>query len=725
MPVKGFLIKYNYLLRFVLSLFVALCIPLLIFAFTILQHSYGEMIKRNEDYYRNTTASFVAYFDEQLSVMKDHALTIAFDNAQGYNKITKETIESHPYYYLMAAKTLADYKIGLPNTTDIGLHFQGTDYIITSGFKYTISDFLRAYSGTSSEQMQAMTGFFTGDGNKTSMLSTFQYNYYKDAKLFIGIPVTMNNQHKALIFYILKSDSISTSFFGTQSSGQLQLCMFDYDGSLVYTNKPLATELIGNEEFTRFIRSSDSTIFKYSNNENSYTVFKAPNAKLGKIFVSIVPQDQVEKSYRQFYNVMRNNTILIAAFFLLLLALTAYINYKPILTLVRRIINMHSNIGINSEIKTIACAFDQMEEFVSEQKIILMDYFLANFLYGIPIPQADAERLDIKLHGGLFCVLTISDLKLDTSGREQLAEVISLKCDIHAYITDVLYKDHMVLICVLKDEDVSKLVQEVKQYLFSHYGISYRIGVGHVVKHLDDIQKSYMNALHSTESTTVNLAAPNTEISIIQDYPSDEIMLLLYYVQNGEKDNALKTLSSIVQYISSEIDTMLLQRYICYDILISYIKCLKQIKYPLGSKETGDLLAHTNIDDLYHSLSDSIRLVCESIAYNNNKMYDSLQKEIIEYINGNFTDSNICRTQVADKFGISIYSLSRIFKDSIGIGFKEYITGKRMELSRQLLLTTDKSIVQITADVGFDDPDYFSKLFKANYGLSPSKFRSQ
>jgi len=106
-------------------------------------------------------------------------------------------------------------------------------------------------------------------------------------------------------------------------------------------------------------------------------------------------------------------------------------------------------------------------------------------------------------------------------------------------------------------------------------------------------------------------------------------------------------------------------------------------------------------------------------------MGDSLQKDILNYINENFTDPDICRTQVADKFGISIYSLSRLFKDIVGIGFKEYISAKRMELSRQLLLTSDKSIVKITADIGFDDPNYFSKLFKANYGVTPSKFRGQ
>lgn len=464
-------------------------------------------------------------------------------------------------------------------------------------------------------------------------------------------------------------------------------------------------------------------IFKYGGSKNNYTVFKVHNANLGKIFVSIVPQDQIEESYLQFYNIIKTITIFISMGFLFMLALIVYFNYKPILNIVRSI-NRRSNMSINNEIKTITHAFDQMEEFVSEQKNMLMDYFLSNLLYGISIPQADVERLDINLQDRCFCVLAVPGLKLDTTGREQLAEHILLKCGTHTYITDILCKNHTVLICLLKSDNTSELVEQVKQFLYSQYGILYKIGTGHIVYQLNDIRKSYMNSLYSAESPTLNSYSPNAQTSIFENYPSEDITFFLQYIQNGRAANALETLESIMQYIA-RIDTVFLQRYVCYDILITYSKFLKQIEYPVSPKEISDLLAYHNVSELHESLSASVKLVCEHVSSNNNSMYNSLQKEVIEYINKNFTDSNLCRTQVADHFNISIYSLSRLFKDSIGIGFTEYITAKRMELSRQLLLTTDKSIVQITSETGFNDPDYFSKLFKINYGLSPSKFRNQ
>ena len=149
MQAKQFLRKHNYLLRMVLSLCLALYIPGFIFGLIVVRRSYDEMLKRNEVYYRETTASFAAYFNTQLNLLKNHALAVTIDNMKVHNKIIKETVESHPYYYLMATKALTDFKIGLPNTVDIGLYFKDTDYIITSTFKYTMNDFLRAYSGDS------------------------------------------------------------------------------------------------------------------------------------------------------------------------------------------------------------------------------------------------------------------------------------------------------------------------------------------------------------------------------------------------------------------------------------------------------------------------------------------------------------------------------------------------------------------------------------------------
>ena len=101
----------------------------------------------------------------------------------------------------------------------------------------------------------------------------------------------------------------------------------------------------------------------------------------------------------------------------------------------------------------------------------------------------------------------------------------------------------------------------------------------------------------------------------------------------------------------------------------------------------------------------------------------ALKAEVERYIRANFRDAMMSQTSVADHFKISVYSLSRLFRKHIGIGFTEFVTGVRLEEAQQLLLKTDLSIAAIAGAVGMPNSNYFSRLFKATYLVSPAQFR--
>lgn len=103
--------------------------------------------------------------------------------------------------------------------------------------------------------------------------------------------------------------------------------------------------------------------------------------------------------------------------------------------------------------------------------------------------------------------------------------------------------------------------------------------------------------------------------------------------------------------------------------------------------------------------------------------YEVLKEEIFEYLEANYNDQDLTQTKVADRFNVSVYSLSRIFKKQFGMGFSEYINGKRVEKSKEFLQKTDLSIREISTMVGFSDSNYFAKIFRNNVGVSPTEFR--
>ncbi|MDO5089432.1 MAG: helix-turn-helix transcriptional regulator [Leptotrichiaceae bacterium] len=72
---------------------------------------------------------------------------------------------------------------------------------------------------------------------------------------------------------------------------------------------------------------------------------------------------------------------------------------------------------------------------------------------------------------------------------------------------------------------------------------------------------------------------------------------------------------------------------------------------------------------------------------------------------------------------ISNYQLQRAFKKIEGITIYQYIQKKKMEYSKFLLETTDKNILDIAIEVGYENPSKFSKTFKKYFGILPSKYQ--
>ena len=67
--------------------------------------------------------------------------------------------------------------------------------------------------------------------------------------------------------------------------------------------------------------------------------------------------------------------------------------------------------------------------------------------------------------------------------------------------------------------------------------------------------------------------------------------------------------------------------------------------------------------------------------------------------------------------------LTRVFKRQTGMSIKEYLIKKRMETARSLLQTTEDSVSEIGAGVGYDNCSYFIKLFRKYYGQTTKQFR--
>ncbi len=92
---------------------------------------------------------------------------------------------------------------------------------------------------------------------------------------------------------------------------------------------------------------------------------------------------------------------------------------------------------------------------------------------------------------------------------------------------------------------------------------------------------------------------------------------------------------------------------------------------------------------------------------------------IKEYIDRSFT-SDVTLEDLSRHFFISKHYLSHVFRDHNGVSPIKYLISKRMQLAAGLLADTCHSITDISRMSGYDNPLYFSKVFKKTFAMSQS-----
>lgn len=100
----------------------------------------------------------------------------------------------------------------------------------------------------------------------------------------------------------------------------------------------------------------------------------------------------------------------------------------------------------------------------------------------------------------------------------------------------------------------------------------------------------------------------------------------------------------------------------------------------------------------------------------------STMRRVCEYIDQHFAE----RIQIAELAGIaslSVYHFARQFRLSAGVTPHMYITRKRIEVARTMLLQTDLSVTEIALAAGFSDQSHFTRIFRHSTGTTPAHFR--
>ncbi len=109
----------------------------------------------------------------------------------------------------------------------------------------------------------------------------------------------------------------------------------------------------------------------------------------------------------------------------------------------------------------------------------------------------------------------------------------------------------------------------------------------------------------------------------------------------------------------------------------------------------------------------------------NSSYYGSKYKTLIfpavNYISNNYLKEKITAEKLACMCGISVSYLRRLFNSCYGVSPIEYIINLRLQYAKELIVSGGFSVTAAAENSGFNDISYFSRAFKKNFGISPSK----
>lgn len=210
-------------------------------------------------------------------------------------------------------------------------------------------------------------------------------------------------------------------------------------------------------------------------------------------------------------------------------------------------------------------------------------------------------------------------------------------------------------------------------------------------------------------------------------FPEPDIKILEFYLDNAQYSAFLENCR---RYLRRLAETNCL----CQLSLSSFQVDISQLLYAfLGEKGIAANRLFQGSD--YHFLSlnarYSLRYMEMYLKYlitviqhhlNRSDQKKTLASSIREYVDQHYAE-DIHRNVLSDVFYLDPNYGSKIFKKETGISFQDYIIRKRVEAAKELLRDTTLPINAVANQVGYDNYSYFSRLFKKMTRMTPVEYR--
>lgn len=364
-----------------------------------------------------------------------------------------------------------------------------------------------------------------------------------------------------------------------------------------------------------------------------------------------------------------------------------------------------------------------------------------------------ARENDIDIVAMWYNVMRVKVVPVGLSREDSKSTLEAIDNDLAAIIDEkqlLIFDNYLEGKCLIfKSDSIENLTgvqntysEKIKNVLYKYDYIKFYGGIGESVDRIGDIRLSYEKACRAyaysyliNENLIIDINEMEDEMYMSRDevsisdidvdgFNDDDIIKYLKFGEMGKTDEYVEKLFD--SFGEQAAASNAFRRYIVIGIYFCVCEFLKGIGMSKSEIESPDI-TYEILQNENNSKKYVVNILEKAMAFrgnNSRSRYGDIVDEVVKYIDENYADDKLSLNTMAAHVNFSPNHLSMIFSQQTGQPLIKYLTNYRMAKAKELLLYTNKRSSEISTEVGYKDPHYFSYLFKKTQGMNPTQFRN-
>lgn len=737
---------------FLLSYLIAMMIPMGILGY--ISHEYfldyfTQSLRENKV---STLINIKNSLDIQISQMHSYANRISAkrEYTTNYQKL-------HFSQFYDICTSLAELRYSNDFLSDLQLINNELGYIYTPETRYTFhsyADYGPAWSAYSKQDVEELFLDLSGP----VWLPVQQIRDKKEVLTYIMPIFYANDQVMTAAVFQVSEDTLMKIAGASLPSSDSQFLIADHYNNILYSStgdmdsmpdyfwEKLADTGSGSP-VTMTLRDGDSIVYRFFSEASDLQ------------YICVIDYEEIVSPI---YTLQ--TAFLIGIFVVILLGGVAICifmkrNYGPIRSLSRISKEMlpDSPKDLN-DLETLELAMTTMiqnsRDVTDKNNQLVREKLLLNLLRNhIDNPQEFTEQcqnVDIFLEGPSYRIAVLSYKPIE--GTSNLYERINLfisgafPSEIELYTLEYTEDHSVILIFSGESKEIRSLDATLEEMAggLKVFLPEFNIGLSGVYTSVEESCQAFRQAIsaarytHSNTGAAVSKYEPANSDDLNSVYPTNNINALYNAILSGNTSRIEFAIDMLIPYFNN-VGSAFFSVCMGYDIINTALRAMRSLDYPYFefTKKYPELLLKTG----FHSTDEIVNLIkmlcMEICAYveqadpdsppQSEEELDSIDNlhEILDFIKQNYTDQGFSAKVLADHFNMSISNFSHYFKKRTGKVVSSYISSLRYEHAKELLRTSDLSVVEISERSGYCHVSTFMRQFKSNEKVTPGIYRIQ